>query len=87
MICDKTSLKFDLDSTIRNVNVDFPSSNKWSRSRVKQKPVNGLTAMDVMFLKALNSFDSETVRDAFHTRSATKLIIAQAKEEQTLGRP
>ena len=63
--------------------------------------------MDVMFFKALNSFDSETVRDAdrvwnasltvsfdsetvrdaFHTRSATKLIIAQAEEEQTLGRP
>ena len=40
-----------------------------------------------MSFKALNSFDSETVRDAFHTWSATNLIIAQAKEEKTLGRP
>ena len=42
--------------------------------------------MNVMSSKALDSFDSESVRDAFHTRSATKLIIAQAKEEQTLVR-
>ena len=43
--------------------------------------------MDVMFFKALNSFDSEALRDSFHTQSATKLIIAQAKEEQMLVRP
>lgn len=42
--------------------------------------------IDVMSSKALDSFDLESVRDAFHTRSATKLIIAQAKEEQTLVR-
>ena len=42
--------------------------------------------MNVMSSKALDSFDSESVRDALHIRSATKLIIAQAKEEQTLVR-
>ena len=36
--------------------------------------------MNVMSSKALDSFDS------FHIRSATKLIIAQAKEKQTLVR-
>ena len=40
-----------------------------------------------MSFKVLNSFDSGSAKDAFHTRSATKLIIAQAEEEQTLAHP
>ena len=62
-------------------------SNKWLRSQVKQKPVNELTAMDVMSSKALDSFDVEFPRDAFHIRSATNLIIAQAKEGTNVSTP
>lgn len=55
------------------------------RSQVKQKPINELTAMDVMSSKALDSFDVEFPRDAFHIRSATNLIIAQAKAKAKEG--
>ena len=40
--------------------------------------------MDIMFSKTLNSTDTDFPRDAFHVCSATKLIVAEAKEEQTL---
>ena len=42
--------------------------------------------MDIISSNALNSFVPVSLRDAIYIRSATKLIIAQAKEEQTLVR-
>ena len=43
--------------------------------------------MDVMSSKALDSFDVEFPRDAFHIRSAKNLIIAQAKEGTNVSTP